>query len=114
MRTIALLRPAPGASFEAIGAILPREEPVLWSYIAAGECRAIHYDAARPGGVVLEFETNTRERARALVAAFPLVAEGFMEAEFLELEPYTGLALMFRPEFGFAPRPPDAWRRAGA
>lgn len=69
-------RPAPGATFEAIGAVLPREDPVLWSYIAAGECRAIYYDAARTGGVVLDFETATRERAPELVGAFPLVARG--------------------------------------
>ena len=111
MRTIVILRPAPGASFEAIGAVLPREEPVLWSYIEAGECRAIHYDAAHPGGVVLEFETATRERTRDLVNAFPLVAEGLMSAEYLDLVPYTGLALLFRPEHGFKPGLPEAWMR---
>ena len=111
MRTIVILRPAPGATFEAIGAVLPREEPVLWSYIQAGECRAIHYDAAYSGGVVLDFETSDRARTRALVAAFPLVAEGLMTAEYLDLVPYTGLALLFRPEHGFAPVPPAEWSR---
>lgn len=110
MRTLVILRPAEGVTLAAIGAVLPREEPVLWSYIAAGTCRAIHYDAARPG-VVLEFETINRALARTLVAAFPLVAEGLMTPEFLDLEPYTGLALLFRPELGFAPEVPESWGR---
>lgn len=109
MKTLVLLAPAPGATFAAIGAALPREEPVLWRYMTEGHCRAVHYDAGRPGRVVLEFETDTRERARALVAAFPLVAGGLMAAEFLDLEPYTGLAHLFRPELGFAPALPASW-----
>ena len=111
MKTIVVLKPAPGTDLEAIMRVLPREEPVLWSYLASGECRAVHYDEAVPSGVVLEFETAEPERVRALVEAFPLVAEGLHTPEYHRLAPYTGLALMFRPDTGFAPRMPEAWER---
>jgi len=109
MKTIVLLKPKPGTTLEEIGAVLPREEPILWSYIASGTVRAVHYDDAVPGGVALEFETADVEEAKRLVAAFPLVAEGLHEAEFHPLTPYTGLSLLFTPEAGFVPAPPRTW-----
>lgn len=35
-----------------------------------------------------------------------------MTAEYLDLEPYTGFAVLFRPELGFAPELPVAWKAA--
>jgi hypothetical protein len=109
MKTIVILTPAPGVTFDAIGAVLPREEPVLWSYLASGECRAVHYDEATPGAVLLEFETATQDRVKELVSAFPLVAEGLHIPSYHPLVPYTGLALLFEAKHGFQPALPKAW-----
>jgi hypothetical protein len=109
MKTIVILKPKQTATFQDVAAILPREEPVLWSYIVSGECRAIHYDESMAGAVVLEFETSTRERVKELVSAFPLVAEGIHIAEYHALAPYTGLSLLFETKHGFHPALPEAW-----
>lgn len=109
VRTIVILRPLPTSTFEAIGAVLPREEKALWGYISSGECRSISYDVEMPGGVVLEFETDTIQRVKHLVSEFPLVKEGLHQPEYHPLAPYTGLALLFDPAHGFTPNLPEAW-----
>jgi hypothetical protein len=110
MKTIVILRPQPRTTLPAIMEVLPREEPVLWSYIASGECRAVHYDESIPGAVVLEFETANLERVKELVEAFPLVASGLHAAEYHPLAPYTGLSLLFDPQHGFQPVLPKSWQ----
>jgi hypothetical protein len=109
VKTIVILRPVAGVGIERIAPLLIAEERVLWSYIATGSCREIHYNVATFGSVVLVFETATSEECEDLVGAFPLVDSGVFHVEYLPCQPYTGMAHLFAVEHGFSASLPAAW-----
>jgi hypothetical protein len=102
MKIIVILRSTPSATLDQILAVLPEEEKRVWSYLGDGRLRAMHYNLAEEGSVVLEFEGQDVSEVKASVEAFPLLQQQLMQAQYLPLKPYTGLALLFDPRHGIA------------
>ena len=92
--------------------LIVEEERKLWAYLSNGSCRAINYDAEKPGVIVLDFEVADGAEAARLTGDFPLVKADLFEVEVLPLAPYQGLAALFSPDHGIAPRLPAFWQAA--
>ncbi|MEM6558691.1 MAG: hypothetical protein AAF219_03320 [Myxococcota bacterium] len=114
MQTMVILSPKPTTTLDAFGPLLVEEEKKLWEYQTQGQCRSIHYHGAKPGHIVLQFETSDIAEAERLVQGFPFVKAGLFDVEIIPLVPYQGLAALFGEEHSIEVRLPDSWRATEA
>ena len=94
MKVLAVGRPRPGVDARTEIARLARKElPTLWALYRDGLVREI-YSPGGPG-VILLLEADGPGPAKEALANLPLVAEGVVDFELLELRPFTGWQLLF-------------------
>lgn len=97
MRILAITRREPGATAAQIQALQVPEARAVWRLIGEDFIREIHFDPTRPA-VVLTLEAESVDAARARLAALPMVAQGLLGFDFLEMRPYRQLANLFAAE----------------
>jgi hypothetical protein len=97
MRILAITRRLPGTRVEQIQALQVPEARAVWRLLGEDLIRDIWFDPARPA-VVLMLEAESAAAARARLGVLPMVAEGLLDFDILELHPYRQLANLFAPE----------------
>jgi hypothetical protein len=94
VKLLAIMRPCPGVD---VAASLPRhaeaELRTVWGLYRAGLVREL-YSPAGPGAVMV-LEAGSAEDGRQTLAELPLLANGVMELELLELRPFVALQMLF-------------------
>jgi hypothetical protein len=71
------------------------ELAALWQLYRDGVVREI-YSPGGPGAVLI-LECESASAAAALLQALPLVANGIVTVELIELHPFQALAMLFAP-----------------
>ena len=104
MKVIAFDRFKPGVTMETIEPLLAEEVANAWRLWKAGVVRENYARADEPG-VVIVFELDSVEQARADVADFPMTKAGYLEWSFV--------ALMARPSATRQPSAGRGWRISG-
>ena len=94
MRFLAICRPAPDV--DVAREFMPHaraEMDALWALYSEGVVREMY----QPGvpGAVLVLECADSEHARAQLERLPLVANGLVQAEVIELQPFGALRMLF-------------------
>jgi hypothetical protein len=111
MKIIVILRAKPNADMSKMPALIPHEEHHVWRLSVSGELRAIDYNLAEFGSVVLTCEVADLARAKAIVDDLPLIKNGLLAPEYLPLQPYDGIANLFDAKHGFAQQLPETWAK---
>lgn len=97
MRILAITRREPGATTEQIQALQMPEAKEVWRLMGEDFIREVHFDPTRPA-VVLTLEAESAAAAQARLATLPMVAQGLLGFDVLELHPYRQLANLFAAE----------------
>ena len=84
MKIIAFDRFKPGVTMDTIQPLLAEEVANCWRLWKAGVVRENYARADEPG-VVIVFEVDSVEEARAYVADFPMTKAGFLEWSYVAL-----------------------------
>jgi len=94
MRIFVIMRLQPGIDPAQLAPHGRTEAGAVWREIAAGRFRQVLLTTNRPGAVI-EMEAADVTEAEAAMAALPLVANGFVEVEYLPVAPYRNLEALF-------------------
>ena len=101
MQVLALLQILPSATPDRMGPLIPSEARHVWSQLAAGTLRHIHFlktpGAPFPTGVSMMMEVANPAEAEALVRDLPMVKAGLVSVDIHPLAPFTSLAALFAP-----------------
>jgi hypothetical protein len=97
VKILAITRREPGTTFDHIQALQVPEAKEVWRLMGQDLIREIYFDPTRPA-VVLVLEAESIDAAQASLAMLPMVAEGRIGFDFLELRPYRQLSNLFAPE----------------
>lgn len=97
MKILAITRREAGTTTAQIQALQVPEAREVWRLMGEDLIREIHFDPTRPA-VVLTLEAESVAAARERLASLPMVAQGLIGFDFLELRPYRQLANLFAPE----------------
>jgi len=93
MRVLAILRPPAGTDVrDAVMQRAEEEMRSLWELYRTGLVREM-YSPGGPGAVLV-LEADSLEDARERLA-LPLLAEGIMSLELIELHPFAALQMLF-------------------
>jgi len=84
MKVIAYDRFRPGVTMETIQPLLAEEVANVWRLWKAGVVRENYARADEPG-VIIVFEVDTLEDAKAYVADFPMTRAGYLEWFYIPL-----------------------------
>jgi hypothetical protein len=107
VKIIAFDRFRPGVTMETIEPLLAEEVANCWRLWKAGVVRENYARADEPG-VVIVFEVENVEEARAYVADFPMTKAGFLEWSYVALMAPVMLESQFdEVALGRAGLPPD-------
>lgn len=103
MRILALIRYKPGVSRSDVRDLIVPEERTSWEQYLEGFVREIFVagDESDSDGrtvVVAILEAEDIDEARETMAEFPMVREGFVEIEYIELEPFSYWEQLFKPD----------------
>ena len=101
MKIIAYDRFRPGVTLETVQPYLKDEVSNVWRLWKAGIVRE-NYARADELGVVIVFECDSVETAKAYVADFPLSKAGLLEWEFIALMAPLPLETLFAPDIDVA------------
>src|SRR5262245_64697612 len=116
MRIIAFDRFRPGVTMETIQPLLPEEVANVWRLWKAGVVRENYARADEPG-VVIVFEVESVEEAKAYVADFPMTKAGFLDWSYFALMAPVMLESQFDApaleRAGLAPGRPAALSQGG-
>ncbi len=96
MKIIAFDRFKPGVTMETIEPLLAEEVANAWRLWKAGVVRENYARADEPG-VVIVFELDSVEEARAYVDDFPMTKAGYLEWSFVALMAPVMLESQFEP-----------------
>jgi hypothetical protein len=97
VKIIAIDRFKPGVTMETIEPLLPEEVANVWRLWKAGVVRENYARADEPG-VVIVFELDSVEEARAYVADFPLSKAGLLDWSYVAV----GAPVMLESQFDAA------------
>ena len=107
MKIIAYDRFRPGVTMETVQPLLAEEVANVWRLWKAGVVRENYVRADEPG-VIIVFEVDSVDTARAYVADFPMSKAGYLEWFYLPLRARLGLETHFSPlDVARAALPPD-------
>jgi len=107
MRVIAYDRFKPGVTMDTIHPLLQQEVANVWRLWKAGVVRE-NYARADESGVVIVFEVESVDEARAYVADFPMTKAGYLEWFYIALMAPVMLESQFsEAAVEQASRPPD-------
>jgi len=95
MKVLALEKDISGAASIENSAILQDEARAVWQLMQAGIIREIHFREHRSQAVIM-LEVGSTAQAQEVLAQLPLVKAGLIEFEVIGLQPYPGLARLFR------------------
>ena len=94
MKLLAIIDVAQGAKLEAVRAELANELRGSWKLYEAGALREA-YATAAPTRVVFVLEAEDANAARSLLRELPMVANGLVQVELVELRPFVNWSLLF-------------------
>jgi muconolactone delta-isomerase len=107
VKIIAFDRFKPGVTMDTIQPLLAEEVANVWRLWKAGVVRENYARADEPG-VVVVFEVDSVDEARAYVADFPMTKAGYLEWSYVALMAPVMLESQFEPAaLGRAGLPPD-------
>jgi hypothetical protein len=114
MRVIAYDKFKPGVTMETIQPLLRDEVANVWRLWKAGVVRENYARADEPG-VIIVFEVQSVEEAKAYVADFPMTKAGYLEWFYIALMAPVMLESQFsEASLAQASLPPDRPVAAGA
>jgi hypothetical protein len=94
MKVLAVGRPRVGIDLRReIAPHVRKELTALWQLYASGTVREM-YSPGGPGSILL-LEVDTTDAARETLASLPLVANGIIDFELIELHPFGALDSLF-------------------
>ncbi len=93
MKILAIEKEKPGITTENFKPFLRKEAEHVWELYQKGIIRQIYFNQYK--NAVLVIEENTLESAETILNEFPLVKNGLIEFEVMELKPYTGFSRLF-------------------
>jgi hypothetical protein len=94
MQVLVIARVTEGTSIEQVMPYVAAEAAEVWNAYEADMLRTIHYIADMSGAVLL-FEAASVEAVETALSKFPMIANGLLACETIELKPYIGLASLF-------------------
>ncbi|ANS44326.1 hypothetical protein [Serratia inhibens] len=98
MRILCLDIPASGATLEKYAPHLTSEALHTWGLYKSGSIRDIYFRQDRPG-VAIFLECDSVEKARVVMADFPLAKAGLLTFECIPLGSFTNWEHLFAGEF---------------
>jgi hypothetical protein len=94
MKVLAIIDVKPGADLERLRAQLPNELKGSWELFAGGVLREA-YATSTPTRVVFVLEAEGAAAAEGHLRGLPLVAEGLLRVELIELRPFVNWSALF-------------------
>lgn len=88
MQFLAIEREEENVDWEQLGALLKEEARHVYNWYLSGSLRQIYFTEHKHAVLILE--ARDAEDAMQMLAALPLVKEGKIRFEVMELRPYTG------------------------
>ena len=99
MKLLAIMRPRPGTDIaESVARHAEAELRKAWELYRAGVVREL-YAPAGPGAVLI-LEATSADEGREALSQLPLLANGIVELELIELRPFTALQTLFASAAG--------------
>ena len=99
MKLLAIMRPRPGVDVAAeVARHAEAELRKAWDLYREGLVREL-YSPAGPGAVLI-LEAASAEDGREALRQLPLLANGIMELELIELRPFGALQMLFASAAG--------------
>ena len=95
MKVLALAHALVGPDDPRFAELRPAEARRVWELTQADVLREVYFRADGPNGVLV-FEVADVGAARAAIDSLPLVAARLIDFELVPLQPYPGLARLFR------------------
>ncbi len=93
MKFLAISKEIPPVDWEALRIILADEARVLHNLYLEGQVREFYF--TDEDEAVLMLECSSKNAARELLQRLPLVQQGFIGFDVMELKPYTGFSRLF-------------------
>lgn len=94
MKILAMSRFLPGATMDAVNALLREEASAGWELYKSGLIREWYFRTDAPGAVVM-LECADVEEAKRTLAATPLARAGLLDFDCYPLGPYLPLESLF-------------------
>lgn len=103
MQVLAVIRYEEGVSRDDIVDLIVPEERASWRAYLDGFIREIFIAGNEAGtegrtAVIVILETEGVDEARERMGEFPMVREGYVHVEYIELEPFSYWEQLFKPE----------------
>lgn len=95
MKWLAIEKECESADWSKAGGLLKAEAHQVYLYYLAGHFRELYFNEEHNAVIILECET--REQVDELLNALPLVKNGWITFEIMQLKPYTGFDRMINP-----------------
>jgi hypothetical protein len=94
MKILAMTRFLPGATMDAVNALLREEATAGWALYKSGVVREWYFRTDAPGAVLM-LECADIEEAKRTFSSAPLVKAGLIDFDFFPLGPYLPLEALF-------------------
>lgn len=94
MKFLAIIDVAPGAQMEGVRSRLANELKESWALFASGVLREA-YATSESTRVVFVLEADDAARANEHLRKLPLIVEGLLRFELIELRPFVNWAMLF-------------------
>ena len=94
MKILAVIDVKPGADLDALRNHLQQEVKGSWDLFASGVLREA-YATATPSRVVFVLEAEDVAAADARLRGLPLVSQGLLRIELIELRPFVNWSMLF-------------------
>lgn len=95
MRFHALLNPTPGTPTSAFGPYVAQEARKVWEYTKSGVLRELLYTQGSLLPIHSRWECADQEELERLIADFPMVRAGLLQAEIFPLTAYDAIKTLF-------------------
>lgn len=101
MQFLLISKQKPDVAEDALRSLVKKENLEAWAMMKEGVLRSLWYllpvsaDAKGPSGSVCLLECADSVEARRQINRFPLVLNGFVDIELLQLDPFNGFELLF-------------------
>ena len=106
MQFLLIFKPKSELAEDALRPIIKKENVEAWKMVTEGILRSLWYlpppsaEAKSPGGSVCIFECADEAEVRKQIDRLPLVKNGFVSVELLQLNPFKGFELLFATSDG--------------
>jgi hypothetical protein len=98
MKFLLLEREAENLTTQHFKPYLEEEARHVWKLVQEGVVRETYFDADQHTAVLI-LECESKEKAAATAAAFPMVQAGLIRFEIIPLKPYDGFERLFDKKY---------------